>query len=83
MLSVTHHEQDGTMATHRIRPLQLEYWGRLWTLTVWCETRRDFAVLRADRIETLQVLPQLFVDQKGRTLTDFREREAALRDPDS
>ncbi|WP_420863101.1 helix-turn-helix transcriptional regulator [Algirhabdus cladophorae] len=56
-----------------VRPLQLEYWGRVWTVTVWCEMRDDFEVLRVDRIEKLSILPQLFVDEPGKTLADFND----------
>lgn len=54
-----------------VRPLQMEYWGRVWTLTAWCEWRKDFRVFRVDRIEELTVLPALFVDEAGKTLADY------------
>ncbi len=55
-----------------VRPLQLDYWGRLWTCLVWCEKTRDFAELRIDQISQISILPSLFVDEKGKTLADFR-----------
>ena len=55
-----------------IRPLELEYWGRVWTCTAWCETRGAFQTFRIDRMETLEVLPQLFVEEQGKTLMDYR-----------
>lgn len=58
---------------HRIRPLQTEYWGRIWTLTAWCETKADFAVFRVDRIETLDVSFDAFEDEPGKTLADYLE----------
>lgn len=57
-----------------VRPLQLDYWGRLWTCLVWCEKLRDFSELRIDQIETLKILPSLFVDETGKTLIDFHNR---------
>lgn len=57
-----------------IRPLKLDYWGRVWTVTCWCEREADFATLRADQIETLQVLPALFVEEQGKTLADLEAR---------
>lgn len=54
-----------------VRPLQLEYWGRVWTVTVWCELRSDFRNLRVDRIDKLTILPQLFVEETGKTLQDY------------
>jgi len=61
-----------------VRPLQLDYWGRLWTCVVWCETTRDFDDLRVDQIQRLRVLPSLFVDEKGKSLRDYnRQRRSA------
>ena len=49
----------------------MEYWGRVWTLTAWCELREGFRVFRVDRITALETLPVLFVDEPGRTLDDY------------
>lgn len=49
----------------------MEYWGRVWTLTAWCETRQDFRVFRVDLIENAQALPELFVDEPGKRLQDY------------
>lgn len=57
--------------TRTMRPLQLDYWGRLWTCVVWCETTRAFDEIRVDQITALQTLPSLFVDEKGKSLRDF------------
>ncbi len=54
-----------------IRPLQLEYWGRVWTLTSWCELRADFRVFRVDRMQDVVVLPSHFADDVGKTLSDY------------
>lgn len=70
-LRITYVKDDGTQSDRVIRPLQLDYWGRVWTVTAWCEMREGFRVFRIDRIDTLRVLPQLFVDEPGRTLADY------------
>ncbi|RVV99783.1 YafY family transcriptional regulator [Mesobaculum littorinae] len=57
-----------------LRPLKLDYWGRVWTVTGWDEGARDFATLRVDRISALRVLPGLFVDEAGKTLADLARR---------
>lgn len=76
-LNVTYAELDDTEAKHVIRPLKLEYWGRVWTVTVWCETAQDFRVLRVDRIMELSARPELFVEEQGKTLIDFVNRQGA------
>jgi predicted DNA-binding transcriptional regulator YafY len=49
----------------------MEYWGRVWTLTAWCELREGFRVFRVDLIEACTALPELFVDEPGKRLSDF------------
>ena len=68
-LSVTRNDADQI-----VRPLQLDYWGRLWTCVVWNEKLKSFEDLRVDEIETLRILPSLFVDEAGKTLADFNAR---------
>ncbi|MEL6645272.1 MAG: YafY family protein [Pseudomonadota bacterium] len=62
---------DDEATSRVIRPLQLDYWGRVWTATAWCELRNDFRVFRVDRITALEVLTELFVDEPGKTLDDY------------
>ena len=64
----------GALTDRAVRPLQLDSWGRVWTVTVWCELRSDFRVLRVDRIAALRVLPQLFIDEPGKSLADYLAR---------
>lgn len=70
-LSVTYRRIDGTMTQRVIRPLHMEYWGRVWTLTAWCDTRADFRVFRVDLIEEIEALPELFADEPGKRLQDY------------
>lgn len=65
-LSLTIQEVERT-----VRPLQLDYWGRLWTCVVWCEKARSFDEIRVDQISALRILPSLFVDEPGKALSDF------------
>ena len=62
---------DGTLSERKVRPLQMEYWGRVWTLTAWCEKRNDFRVFRVDLIVETTALPELFVDEPGKRLSDY------------
>lgn len=65
---------NGTDQT--VRPLQLDYWGRLWTCVVWNETARGFSELRVDQITALTIMPSLFVDEVGKSLADFNAIKA-------
>ena len=62
---------DGALTERVIRPLHMEYWGRVWTLTAWCELREGFRVFRVDLIDTAAPLPELFVDEPGKRLQDY------------
>ncbi len=64
-----------------LRPLGCFYWGKVWTLAAWCETRQDFRSFRVDRINYVRRLDQRFRDEPGRTLADLlRVHEAEARE---
>lgn len=73
-LQIDYADLEGPATTRTIRPLKLEYWGRVWTVTAWCERDEDFRVFRVDRIERCEILPGLFVEEQGKTLADYRAR---------
>lgn len=56
--------------THDLRPLKLDYWGRVWTCRAWSETSNGFLSFPLEQITTLTALPGLFVDEPGKTLAD-------------
>jgi predicted DNA-binding transcriptional regulator YafY len=76
-LEITYSDDQGTRSERVVRPLQMEYWGRVWTASCWCELRQDFRVFRIDRIRTLKVMAELFVEEQGKTLADLKARELA------
>ncbi len=73
-LEITYARDDGVLSERVIRALQMEYWGRVWTVTAWCELRRDFRVFRADRIRGLKLLAELFVEEQGKSLADYMDQ---------
>jgi len=67
-----------------VRPLGCFYWGKVWTLSAWCERRNDFRTFRVDRVVKVKALEERFRDEPGRTLADLlrmneqqREQRAA------
>lgn len=74
-LQIEYVDDTGKASQRVVRPLQMEYWGRVWTVSCWCELRQDFRVFRVDRIDTLMVMAELFVEEPGKTLADLHERE--------
>lgn len=71
-LRLTYTSKGDRVSTRVIRPLHMDYWGRVWTLTAWCERRAAFRVFRVDLITTAEALPELFVDEPGKRLSDYR-----------
>lgn len=70
-LRLTYHSKGDRITSRVIRPLHMEYWGRVWTLTSWCELRNDFRVFRVDLIQSAEALPEMFVDEPGKRLSDY------------
>lgn len=70
-LDIQYQSIDGAVTRRTVRPLHMEYWGRVWTITVWCELRGDFRVFRVDLIKEAAPLPALFVDEPGKRLQDY------------
>ncbi len=62
---------SGQVSERVVRPLQLEFWGRVWTLTAWCETRNDFRVFRLDLVQALELRGGPFRPEAGKTVEDY------------
>jgi predicted DNA-binding transcriptional regulator YafY len=71
-LSITYVDPEGRQSHRDIRPLQLEFWGRVWNLAAWCEARNDFRSFRIDRIVALTPTGEVFPDEPGRALAGYR-----------
>jgi predicted DNA-binding transcriptional regulator YafY len=73
-LDMTYRDLSGTETRRRVRPLQLEFWGRAWTLTAWCDLRNDFRVFRVDLVESLAHDGGAFLPEPGKTIDDYLAR---------
>jgi predicted DNA-binding transcriptional regulator YafY len=68
-VSFDYESLSGARSARVVRPLQLEWWGAVWTLTGWCDLREDFRVFRVDRIEACAKAAS-FRPEPGRTYAD-------------
>ena len=68
---IAYFDLKDTPSTRVLRPLACFYWGNVWTLAAWCETRGDFRNFRVDRIVGLETLDERFRDEPGKTLADM------------
>ena len=60
-----------------VRPLGCFFWGKVWTLAAWCESRQDFRSFRIDRIEALELLDERFRDEPDKTLAQLLRKVGA------
>jgi predicted DNA-binding transcriptional regulator YafY len=70
-LKVDYVDAAGKKSQRVLWPLGCFYWGSVWTLAAWCETRQDFRGFRVDRIAQLELLDAQVGHAPGRTLADF------------
>lgn len=70
-LRITYHALNDTTTTRTVRPLQIEYWGKVWTLTTWCDFRGAFRVFRIDRISACAPTGRRFRPEPGKTIQDY------------
>ncbi len=79
-LRLAYLDLKGARTSERVvRPLGCVFWGEVWTLAGWCESRADFRNFRIDRIDALAVLDERFRDEPGRTLADLLRAVGADR----
>jgi predicted DNA-binding transcriptional regulator YafY len=70
-LHLRYRDVSGDASERTVRPLGCFYWGKVWTLSSWCELRADFRAFRLDRMDGLDALPERFRDEPGKTLADM------------
>lgn len=70
-LRLSYRDVSGDASERTVRPLGCFYWGKVWTLSTWCELRSDFRGFRLDRMDAVDVLPERFRDEPGKTLADM------------
>lgn len=71
VVQVDYADVNGRPSLRRLRPLGCFYWGKVWTLSAWCELRNDFRGFRIDRISSITVLDEQFRQEPGKTLADL------------
>jgi predicted DNA-binding transcriptional regulator YafY len=70
-LRFAYRDEAGRESRRKVRPLAMVFFGPVWLLVGWCETRRAFRNFRLDRIEGLEQLDEDFTDEPGKTLKDY------------
>ena len=73
-LALGYPDARGQERVRRVRPLHLDYWGRAWTLTAWCDYSNDFKIFRVDLLTTLSHDGGAFLPEAGKTVEDYLSR---------
>ena len=74
---IDYRDVAGQSSQRSLRPLGCFFWGKVWTLAAWCETRHSFRTFRLDRMDALHLQEAVFRDEPGKTLADFLRQAGA------
>ncbi|MBM7070377.1 YafY family protein [Actibacterium sp. 188UL27-1] len=81
-LRIDYFSLSGERSTRILRPLQTDYWGRVWTCSAWCELRDSFRAFRIDRIQKCEPTGETFRPEVGKTIEDYLRHVAEQMDQD-
>ena len=73
-LSLGYPGPGGAVRLRRVRPLHLDFWGRAWLLTAWCDLSQDFRVFRVDLAGLIEHDGGAFMPEHGKTVDDYIAR---------
>jgi predicted DNA-binding transcriptional regulator YafY len=74
VLEIDYRDASNAATVRPVRPLGLYFWGKVWTLGAWCETRNDFRNFRLDRMVGITMTDRRFVEERGKSLNDFLKK---------
>lgn len=72
----TYRDLNDRVSERVVRPLVMAFFGPVWLLAAWCESRQDFRSFRLDRMAELTVLDERFRAEPGKTAFDFLKQDA-------
>ena len=76
-VSLTYRDLNEKTSQRVVRPLGCFFWGKVWTLGAWCETRKDFRSFRLGRMQKITVSEDTFSIEAGKGLADYLGRTGA------
>ena len=68
ILRFDYEDRTGNRTERSVHPLGMWFWGKVWTLAAWCETREDFRMFRLDRTTGLALTGEQFRPAAERSL---------------
>lgn len=76
-VTLNYHDLSEKASQRVVRPLGCFFWGKVWTLGAWCETRQDFRSFRLDRMQKITVSDINFSLEADKSLADYLGRVGA------
>ena len=73
-VQLEYYDENNAGSERIVRPLELAFWGKVWTLVSWCELRDDFRNFRVDRVSHIKLLDQNFLPETGKTIDDYHRK---------
>ena len=70
-VNIVYTRADTQESNRVIEPLGLIFWGKVWTLVAWCQLRSDYRTFRLDRINSLDVMSDIFETHEVKSLQHF------------
>jgi predicted DNA-binding transcriptional regulator YafY len=70
-VNIIYTRADAQESSRVIEPLGLIFWGKVWTLVAWCQLRGDYRTFRLDRINSLEVMSEVFETHELKSLQHF------------
>lgn len=79
-VSIAYRDMNGQESTRSLWPLGMVGWGDHWTLLAWCEKREAYRNFRFDRIQNIEVLPELYPLHPQRNLEHYLTQIVGIED---
>ncbi len=70
-VNIIYTRADAQESNRIIEPLGLIFWGKVWTLVAWCQLRNDYRTFRLDRINSLDIMTDIFETHELKSLQHF------------
>ncbi|RYY73632.1 MAG: YafY family transcriptional regulator [Gammaproteobacteria bacterium] len=71
VVNIVYTRADTQESNRVIEPLGLIFWGKVWTLVAWCQLRDDYRTFRLDRINSLNIMSDIFETHEVKSLQHF------------
>jgi predicted DNA-binding transcriptional regulator YafY len=75
VLDINYSDQTGRASNRSVWPLGLVFFGKIWMLGCWCESRDAYRFFRLDRIEKLTILARRFPLRNDRRFEDMMDQQ--------